>query len=158
MKRVLQLLALALVLALVAGCGGNTRRVSPPAVSIQQLAVQANGDWVVHLRVNNFSSISMRFDALQLEVSVDEHVAGSLQAAPGMTIGPTSADVVKATLRPQGVARIAVADALMIRRPLAYRLEGTVQATPDEAKKQRTFDVDYRSSINPAPGLEGVLR
>ncbi len=158
MKRLLQLLALAAALALIAGCGSNTRRVSPPAVSIQQLSVQANGEWVVHLRVNNFSSISMRFEALQLEVSVDEHVAGTLQVAPAMSIGPTSADVVKATLTPQGVARIAVADALMVRRPLAYRLEGTVQATPDEAKKQRTFEVDYRSSISPAPGLDGVLR
>ncbi|KAF1688159.1 hypothetical protein B1992_01720 [Pseudoxanthomonas broegbernensis] len=158
MKRFLQLFALALALAVLAGCGKNTRRVSPPSVSIQQLAVQANGNWVVDVRVHNFSSVSMQFHTLELAVSVDEHAAGTLRAAPGMSIGPTSADVVKATFKPDGMARIAVADALAGRRSLAYRLEGKVSATPDEARKPREFEIDYRSSVNPAPGLDGVLR
>ena len=112
----------------------------------------------VSLRLHNFSSVSMRFEGLQLALSVDEQAAGTLRATPGISIGPTSADVVKATFKPEGVARIVVADALSARRTLAYRLEGKVQALPEEARKQREFEVDYRSSINPAPGLDGVLR
>ena len=100
----------------------------------------------------------MRFDTLRLELSVDEHVAGTLQASPAISIGPTSADVVQVTLKPDGMARIAVADALAGRRSLSYRLQGKVNATPDETSKSREFTVDDRSSLNPAPGLDGVLR
>ncbi len=158
MKPVLKLLLATAVLVLLAACGGNARRVSPPSAAIQQLAVQPNGDWMVDLRLHNFSSVSMRFDKVRLEVSVDEHAAGVLQATPGISIGPGSADVVKVSMRPDGMSRIAVADALATRRSLSYRLVGTVDATPDEASKPRQFDVDDRSALNPAPGLDGVLR
>ncbi|WP_251258643.1 hypothetical protein, partial [Enterobacter hormaechei] len=40
---------------------------------------------------------------------------------------------------------------------LAYGLKGTVAATPQE-KKQRSFDISSRSTLNQAPGLPGVLR
>jgi hypothetical protein len=33
-----------------------------------------------------------------------------------------------------------------------------VTATPAEENKPREFEVDDRSSLNPAPGLDGVLR
>ena len=157
MKSVLKLSLALLAVALLASCG-TSRRVSPPAAAIQQLTVQANGDWKVDLRLHNYSSVSMRFDSVDLEVSVDEHVAGRVRVAPGISIGPTSADVVQATLKPEGMARIAVADALAGRRSLAYRLQGKVNATPDEASKSREFEVDDRSALNPAPGLDGVLR
>jgi hypothetical protein len=157
MKSILKLSLAAVAVFLIASCG-SARRVSPPSTAIQQLTVQANGDWALDLRLHNFSSVSMRFDSLRLEVSVDEHVAGTLQATPGISIGPTSADVVRVSLKPEGMARIAIADALAGRRSLAYRLRGTVTATPAETSKVREFEVDDRSSLNPAPGLDGVLR
>ncbi len=158
MKSTLKLFATLCALLVLASCGGNVRRVSPPAAAIQQLTVQANGDWLVDLRLHNYSSISMRFDSVRLELSVDEHAAGTVQAAPAMSIGPTSADVVQVTLKPSAMAKIAVADALATRRSLSYRLQGKVSATPDEASKPREFDVEGRSALNPAPGLDGVLR
>jgi len=158
MKPILKLSLAAFALFALVSCSGNTRRVSPPSTAIQQLTVQANGDWVVELRLHNYSSVSMRFDTVTLEVSVDEQSAGTLQATPAISIGPTSADVVKVTMKPERMARIAVADALAGRRSLSYRLQGTVTALPDEASKPREFEVDDRSSLNPAPGLDGVLR
>lgn len=158
MKSFLKLSLAAFALVVLASCSGNTRRVSPPSAAIQQLTVQANGDWTVDLRLHNFSSVSMRFDTVRLQLSVDEHAAGTLQASPAISIGPTSADVVRVAMKPDGMARIAVADALASRRSLAYRLEGTVSATPEEASKPREFEIDDRSSLNPAPGLDGVLR
>ena len=157
MKSILKLSVIVIAAFLLASCH-SARRVSPPSTAIQQLTVQPNGDWALDLRLHNFSSVSMRFDSVRLEVSVDEHVAGTLQATPAISIGPTSADVVRVTMKPEGMARIAIADALAGRRSLAYRLKGTVNATPAEQNKQRVFDVDDRSSLNPAPGLEGVLR
>lgn len=158
MKSILKLSLATLAMFVLASCGGNARRVSPPSTAIQQLTVQANGDWMVELRLHNYSSVSMRFDTVKLEVAVDEHRAGTLQASPGISIGPTSADVVRVAMTPEGMARIAVADALASRRSLSYRLQGTVAATPDEASKPRQFEVDDQSLLNPAPGLEGVLR
>ncbi|WP_372014645.1 hypothetical protein [Pseudoxanthomonas sp. 10H] len=157
MKSILKLTLAVFAAVLLVSCGSNARRVSPPSAAIQQLTVQANGDWAVDLRLHNFSSVSMRFDSVRLQVSADEHSAGTLQATPAISIGPTSADVVRVTMKPEGMARIAVADALAGRRSLAYRLEGVVTATPEEGKP-REFEVDDRSSLNPAPGLDGVLR
>ena len=158
MMRRTSLLALLAATALLGGCGdGVVRRVSDPAVSVQQLTVKADGQWAVDLRLQNYSSIPMRFDSLKLDVSVAEQAAGTLQASPALSIGPESADVVRVSLQPSSLARLAVADALAGRHGLAYTLTGSVQATPED-KKARSFDIDSRNQLNPAPGLDGVLR
>jgi len=146
-----------LALALSACGGGVVKRVSEPAAGIQQLTVGNDGSWDVELRLRNYSSMPMRFDDIALEMKVGDETAGTLKAAPGLSIGPESADVVKVRLQPSSPARIVMADALAGGRSLFYELEGTVKATPEE-KKQRSFEVDSRNSLNQAPGLHGVLR
>ena len=80
MKKCLPFLIL-ITAALVTACStGPVRRVSEPAASIQQLTVEADGSWSIDLRVQNYSSIAMRFDHLQLEMQVNGEAAGSLQA------------------------------------------------------------------------------
>ncbi|KAF1710319.1 hypothetical protein CSC70_06395 [Pseudoxanthomonas kalamensis DSM 18571] len=148
---------LLLGLALTACSGGPVRRVSPPAVSIQQLTVNADGSWKLDLRLQNYSSIPMRFDSLDLAVSAGGQDAGRLQGSPAISIGPESADVTSLAFTPTSAGRIAVADALAGRRPLGYALAGTLSATPEDAKS-REFEVDARNTLNPAPGLDGVLR
>ena len=60
MMRRTSLLALLAATALLAGCGdGVVRRVSDPAVSVQQLTVKADGQWAVDLRLQNYSSLSL---------------------------------------------------------------------------------------------------
>lgn len=158
MMRRWSLAVLVVAAAVLAGCGdGRVRRVSDPAASIQQLTVKANGQWSVDLRLQNYSSIPMRFDNVALAVEVGDQLAGTLQATPGLSIGPESADVVTVPFTPSSAARMVVADSLAGRRPLPYTLKGTVGATPEEAKL-RTFDVDARNTLNPVPGLDGVLR
>jgi hypothetical protein len=146
-----------LTLALAACGGGVVKRVSEPAAGIQQLTVGNDGSWDVELRLRNYSSMPMRFDDIALEMKVGDQAAGTLRAAPGLSIGPESADVVKIRLQPSSPARIVMADALAGGRSLFYELEGTVKATPED-KKQRSFEVDGRNSLNQAPGLPGVLR
>lgn len=158
MMRRTSLLALLAATALLGGCGdGVVRRVSDPAVSVQQLTVKADGQWAVDLRVQNYSSIPMRFDTVEVDVQVGDQDAGKLRATPGLSVGPESADVLTVTFAPSSAGRIGVADALAGRRTLPYTLKGTAAATPDEAK-QRSFDIDTRSTLNPVPGLDGVLR
>ena len=146
-----------LSLALASCGGGVVKRVSEPAAGIQQLTVGNDGNWDVELRLRNYSSMPMRFDDVSLRIKVGDEAAGTLNAAPGLSIGPESADVIKVRLQPASPARIVVADALAGGRSLFYELEGTVKATPEE-KKQRSFEVNSRNSLNQAPGLPGVLR
>lgn len=151
-------IGLALCVLMLAGCGsGPVRRVSEPSARIQQLTVRADGSWSTELRIENFSSVPMRFDALNLALSIGGNAAGTLVAQPGVSIGPESADVVTVALAPQTAAKLAVADALSGGRSVNYSLSGTLDATPDEGKR-RSFDVERTSALSPAPGLPGVLR
>ena len=154
----MRIIATIFLCALLAACGGGpVRRVSEPAASIQQLTVRADGGWSVDLRINNFSSIPMRFDRVSLALTVGSESAGTLQGQPAISIGPESADVVTLSLTPTPAARIVLADALASRRSVAYTLKGSVDATPDD-ERSRNFDIDRSSSLTPAPGLPGVLR
>ncbi len=158
MMRRTSLLALLAATALLAGCsGGMVRRVSDPAVSVQQLTVKADGQWSVDVRLQNYSSIPMRFDTVDVEVQVGDQDAGTLRATPGLSVGPESADVVTLAFSPSSAGRIVLADALAGRRAVPYTLKGSVGATPEEAKL-RSFDIDTRSTLNPVPGLDGILR
>jgi len=148
----------ALLALLLTACGsGPVKRVSEPAASIQQLTVGNDGNWEVDLRLRNYSSMPMRFDSVSLAVKVGDEAAGTLSATPGLSIGPESADVIKVRLQPASAARLVVADALAGSSTLFYELEGSVSATPED-KKQRSFDIKSRNSLNQAPGLPGVLR
>ncbi|MEP6907770.1 MAG: LEA type 2 family protein [Pseudoxanthomonas sp.] len=144
-------------LSLVACSGGPVRRVSEPAASIQQLTVKADGSWSVDLRLQNYSSIPMRFESADLAITMSEQPAGSLASTPGISIGPESADVVTLPFKPSSEARMVLADALAGRRSVSYTLKGKLQAIPDK-KKSRSFDIDARNTLNPVPGLDGVLR
>jgi len=158
MKGVARWVSLLLVSLFLAACsGGPVRRVSEPATSIQQLTVNADGSWSLDLRLQNYSSIPMRFDSAELAITVGGQAAGTLRAAPAISIGPESADVLTLPFKPSAEARMAIADALAGRHSLGYTLKGKLQAVPDE-KKSRSFDVDSRNTLNPVPGLDGVLR
>lgn len=151
-------IAAAVCAAMLAACAsGPPRRVSEPSARIQQLTVRADGSWSTDLRIENFSSVQMRFDAIDLAISIGDNVAGNLRAQPAMTVGPESADVVTVTLAPSAAAKFAIADALATGRGASYSLKGTITATPID-RPQRTFEIDRDSALSPAPGLPGVLR
>jgi PBP1b-binding outer membrane lipoprotein LpoB len=150
--------ALALVALLLAGCSsGPVRRVSEPSARIQQVTVRADGSWSAELRIENFSSIPMRFENIDLAVEIANEETGRLRAQPMLSIGPESADVITVTLTPNAAGKFAAADALSSGRSLAYSLNGRIDATPDEGKL-RSFDIERNSVLSPAPGLPGVLR
>ncbi len=147
------------VLLMLTACAssGIPRRVSEPAANIQQLTVRTDGSWSVDLRLDNFSSVSMRFDSVRLALSVNGQPAGVLQASPAITIGPESADVTTTTLVPSSATRIAIADALARGHGIEYTLDGTLTAAPEEGGP-RDYDFKRDNTLSPAPGLAGVLR
>jgi len=157
-RRILILVAMLAVVLAAACSSGPVRRISEPAASIQQLAVQADGSWLVSLRLQNYSSIPMRFDAVDIGVSVGGQAAGALQHRPGLEIGPESADVVSVEMAPDSSARMLLADALAGGRGVDYALDGTIEAAPADRGAARSYKVARKSALSPAPGLPGVLR
>ncbi|HVI57513.1 MAG TPA: LEA type 2 family protein [Luteimonas sp.] len=157
MKRWASLVAWTCCLLLAACSSGPVRRVSEPSASIQQLTVQADGSWSVELRLQNYSSIPMRFDAISLAMTLGDQPAGTLQGNAGISIGPEAADVVTLAHAPTSAARIAIADALGGNHGIGYALEGTLQVVP-EGKGSRSFEIKRTSGLNPVPGVPGALR
>jgi len=154
----LAVLVPALLLLAIGGCtSGPVRRVSEPTASIQQLQVGADGRWTIDLRLQNFSNVPMRFESVALTLRAGGEAAGELRAAPGLSIGPESADIAQVTLTPSPEARILVAGALADRRNLEYTLEGTLSAAPEE-RKAREYRIKRSSALSPVPGLPGVMR
>lgn len=152
-------LAIVMSCVLMTACAsGPPRRVSEPAASIQQLTVHADGGWSLDLRLQNYSSIAMRFEGLSLAVGIGGETAGTLQARPGLSIGPESADVVTIALSPTSTARIQLADALAGGRGVDYSLEGTIDAAPEDRGNPHSYRIRRNSALSPVPGLPGVLR
>jgi hypothetical protein len=153
------IVALALACALLTACSsGPVRRISEPAASIQQLTVAADGSWSLELRLQNYSSIPMRFDAIALKVRIGEQDAGEVRHQPALTIGPESADIVTVSLSPDAGARMLLADALASRRGVDYALDGSIDAAPADRGAVRSYDIVRKSALSPMPGLPGVLR
>lgn len=147
------------LLALLAACSsGPVRRISEPAASIQQLTVQADGNWSVELRLQNYSSIPMRFERVALALEVGGKAAGTLSAQPGITVGGESADVATVPFSPSADARLVLADALASGRGIAYTIDGSITAAPEDRGRARDYDYDRDSQLSPVPGLPGVLR
>lgn len=143
---------------LIAACSSTgARRVSEPAASIQQLTVDVGGSWQVRLRLQNYSSVAMRFDSVDFSVTAGGAAAGQLRAQPALSIAPESADVIDVAFRPSAEARLQMADALAAGRGLAYTLAGNVVATPENGSP-RTYQISRDSALSPTPGLPGVLR
>lgn len=147
----------AFVLTLAACAGGPVKRVSEPAAGIQQLTVRADGRWDVVVRLDNFSSVPMRFASARLDITFDNGAAATLQAQPAVSIGPESADVFTATLTPLPAGRARIATALADGRGLNYTLAGTVDAGPEDGSS-RSYKLERKSALSPVPGLPGVLR
>jgi len=145
--------AIAILLLVLAGCfGGPTRNIFPPRASIQQLAVQADGSWKLQLRLQNYSNVSTTFATVDARIEVAGNAAGGVSAAPAIRIGPESADVVEASLKPSAAAAQAVAS--LRSGNLRYKLAGRIVTSDPKGDNEYTFE----GVLSPVPGLVGVLR
>lgn len=158
MKKRLSFLLLVTAALLAACTSGPVRRVSEPAASIQQLTVEADGSWSVDLRLQNYSSITMRFDRVRLEMQVNGEAAGTLDAVPQLQISQESADVISISLAPSSQARLLLADALASGRGVSYSLVGSASAVPTDRGSVRDYPIKREGVLSPMPGLPGVLR
>ena len=139
------------------GCGGGGRvkkQINPPRASVQQLTVLPGGQWRVVLRLQNFSNVASNFSSVSGNLKFAGHPAGDFNASPNISIGPESADTVEATVTPSLEAKLAVASALSSSQSVRYEIEGQIGTD----QRNAPYDFKYESSLNPAPGLPGVMR
>ncbi|MDR7191461.1 LEA type 2 family protein [Luteimonas terrae] len=153
-----KLLTILLIASFLTACATGQRRVSEPTASLQQLSVGADGNWSLDLRLQNYSSIPMRFESIRFALSVGGEAVGTLEAATTLTIGPESADILNLRLAPSAEGRLHAADALASGRSLNYRIDGTIRAAPDDRGSARDYTVRRDSTLSPVPGLPGVMR
>lgn len=149
-------IALVLItLSVLAACGGGkpVRRINPPTISIQQLAVQADGRWLLELRIHNFSTVPMRFDTFEAGLEIEGSNAGALFLRPNLEIPGESADVFEATLAPSREAADRLAEAAR-SGSVGYLLRGGVQ-TSEPSKK---FPLSQSSRLSPVPGRPNTYR
>lgn len=139
----------ALCLVLVA-CGGERRNVFPPRASIQQISVNADGSWAMKVRLQNFSNVSMTLASVNGTLQVAGKDAGLLSAAPGLRIGPESAEVIDVALTAPDAARQPFAAGGNV----SYTLVGRI-ATSDP---RGDTPYEFSGQLSPVPGLPGVFR
>lgn len=146
------LLALTL---LVACSSGPPKRIFPPTASIQELAVQPDGQWLLKLRLQSFSNVPHTLASLSATLQVDRIDAATLQLAPELAIGPQSAEIEEIRITPSAETAARVDAALKSGRSIDYVLAGTlVSSAPDK----RRDDFRFEGQLWPMPGLSGVLR
>lgn len=130
---------------LIAGCGGPVKRITPSAVSIQQLVVQPDGQWRLTLRIQNYSTIAMQYAALHGTLHIAGADVGTIELKTDVDIPPNSADVIDATLH---------ASAKLPAGDIDYKISGTI----DTSEPKENFKFDRSSRLSPAPGLPGTWR
>jgi hypothetical protein len=136
----------ALAFACLAGCGGGpVKRITPSAVSIQELVAQPGAPWRVTLRIQNYSTVPMHYSALHGTLHIAGTDVGTIDLAPGLDIPANSADVVDATLH---------ASAQLPAGDIEYKISGTI----DTSEPKANFKFDRSSRLSPAPGLPGTWR
>ena len=139
------LTALAAACLVTACSSGPARRITPSAVSVQQLVGSANGEWHVTLRIQHYSTVAMRYSALHGTLHVAGVDVGSIELKPDVDIPANSADVIDTTLH---------ASAKFPAGDIDYRLSGTIETSEPKAD----FKFDRSSRLSPAPGLPGTWR
>ena len=96
--RTIRLFATSLALLLAACASAPPKRINPPSVSIQRLAMQDGGGYDVELRLQNHSDVTMHFADVDLQLRIAGIDAGALRANPDLDVTPHNAEIVNLRL------------------------------------------------------------
>ena len=96
--RSIRLFAVSFALLLAACASAPPKRINPPTVSIQRLAMQGSGGYDVELRLQNHSDVTMHFAEIDLQLRIAGIDAGALRANPDLDVTPHNAEIVNLRL------------------------------------------------------------
>lgn len=160
MRRLLQCLLLVFLGGALIACGPPRKSIFPPQVNIQQLVVQADGQWQLTLRIQNNSYTGMDFTALDGQLRIGKEIPIRLHATFKRSIPELAGDVIALTVLPttamsqalQAIAAKGSAGAL------EYQVRGSITATPEQAKKSQDFPFHGTDWLSPVPGIAHTFR
>lgn len=166
MKRLLQGLMPVLLAVGLIGCGPTKKSVYPPSVSIQQLTTLSSGQWQLTVRIQNNSYTGMDFTALDGQLQIAALVPVRLHATFKRDIPTLSGDVIALDVLPTSAMNEALAAIASqgSAGSLAYRISGSVIATPERENKPaqdakpQTFDFHGNDWLSPVPGIAHTYR
>lgn len=138
--------ALAILISLAACSSGPVRKVHPSTLSIQQLAVHADGHWSITLRIQNFSTFPMQYGAIDATLSINGNDAGAIKLPLDINIVGNSGDVVDASL----LSPVKLSES----GDFAYQLKGTIATS----EPKESFKFDTSSRLSPVPGVPNTYR
>lgn len=147
---------MAMAALLLAGCGSGPKvRLFPPELSLKELRHESDGDAVAVLRLRSFSTVAVRIDRISghLEFGRNgERIPLALE--PRLQVAATSVELLDVVFTPDPALRQRLERAVASREALDYRIEAEVSGSEPRIR----FEIEYRSSLAPAPGLPGVFR
>ncbi len=149
------LLCLGLVgaLALSACGGGPVRRINPPVATIQRLETSGS-PWAMTLRIENFSTVPMRFERMELSVELAGQQAGAIAEVLGLDVPGLSAEIVDVSMSPAPAA----VDAVVRLKPGAGRVSYTLRGEIVSADPDKAFPFESTSWLTPVPGRPDEYR
>lgn len=152
--RAIRFISAVTLLILAACAGGPPVRYSPPQASLQELQRQPDGQWRAHVRLQNFSTGAVEFNALSLKIRVQDGEWTPASSTELVKIGANNAEILVLTV-PFGPAAVKeLTDRLAKSQPIRYTLSGNVRSLDPG----RNNTLDYQGRLNPTPGLDGVFR
>jgi len=154
MIRALRLVAVAIALLLLAGCGPPVHPINPPSATIQQLEVLADGRWKVQLRIENFSDTTVHYATLKASLLVAGVAAATINLTPDIDIPGLNADIVETTFMPAAAAGAAFASEVKQPGGAAYELKGTILIPAAD----KEFKFEHKSRLSAVPGIPNQYR
>lgn len=154
MFRSIRAIAMVLVLATLAACGSKeVKRINPPDVSVQRLAVTSN-DATVSIRVHNHSDVTMTFGHFDLKLRLGTNAALPINSSSTIEVSPHTAEIIdlnvsRSSLPTDALQRLDAGDMV------AYSIFGQVQSL---APKTNLYDVTFDARLSAVPGKPGEYR
>jgi hypothetical protein len=160
MKRLFRCVALIALACGLAACGPPRKSVFPPAVSIQEVKLLADGRWRLTVRIQNNSYGEMDFTALDGELKVADGIPVRVAKKFELDIPAFAADVLAVDVLPtpamqQALAAIAGKGSA---GSLPYALQGRATAKPEQEKAPRDFAFHGNDWLSPVPGIPNTFR
>jgi hypothetical protein len=148
-----------LAVSLIA-CGPPKKSVFPPSVSIQQLKVQASGQWRLVVRIQNNSYGEMDFKSLDGQLQIARLVPIRLHSSTPLDVPALAGDVLQIDVLPtdEMVQALKAIAGKGSAGSLAYRISGIASAKPEQEKTPRDFDFSGNDWLSPVPGIPDTYR
>ena len=160
MKRLLRGCLLVVLAAGLTACGPQKKSVYPPTLSIQQLVARPDGQWELTVRIQNNSYGEMDFKSLDGQLQIAALVPIRLHAVFQLDVPALSGDVIQLDVlptAPMSAALQAIAGKGSAGS-LAYHVNGSTSARPEQEKQPRDFDFSGNNWLSPVPGIPNTYR